>query len=535
MSLMDKVREKMQSFLQINPPIAMMINIQEVLDFEGNAIKNRIWYRGDPNEIEQLYWQIPKHSSSSVYQMFWASHPTVGMEMRKIHTGLPATMVDLLASIVASNLNDFVFEKNELIAELWDDHIGKENNVKNLIEKSIKEVLVIGDGAYKISIDTDLSKYPILEFYAGDKVEYVCKRGRIQEVIFKTYFNIDDDKYELKEHYGHGYIAYELFKGDVAIDMTSVPEFVQYQRVEWDGDDMMAIPVKFYASNRFDNRGQSIFDKKIDAFDSFDEAYSQWIDALRAGRTKEYIPESLIPRDPNTGKILKPNAFDNRYIQTDADMRERVANKITTEAGAIQHDSYMATYSTALDLCLQGIMSPATLGVDVKKLDNAEAQREKEKVTLYTRDAIIEALQPKIEELIEASIRAYYRTLQQEVPEYSVSVTFQDYANPSFESQIETISKGRQSGILSIEAAIDELYGDDRDEEWKKEEIQRLKEEQGLVEMDEPSIKQDAEASKRVQKMVREGQEEEPQDKSEKPRDEKEEKRDKEEESRDKK
>ena len=502
MGIMDVVRERMQSFLQINPPLAMMVNIQEVLDFEGNAIKNRIWYRGDPNEIEQLYWQIPKHSTMSIYQMFWASHPTVGMEMRKIHTGLPATMVDLLSGIVVSNLNDFVFNKSEPMQELWDEHIGKENNTKNLIEKAVKEVLYIGDGAFKVSLDSDLSEYPIIEFYAGDKVEFATKRGRIQEVIFKSRYTINKENYELREHYGHGYIDYELLKGGAPIETGSVEQFASLQRVEWEGNDMMAVPLKFYASSKYEGRGQSIYDKKIDAFDSFDEAYSQWIDALRAGRTKEYIPESLIPRDPNTGKVLKPNPFDNRYIQTDADMKERAGNKIATEASVIQHDSYQATYATALDLCLQGIMSPATLGADVKKLDNAEAQREKEKVTLYTRDTIIEALQPRLEELVDVAVKAYYRSLNQEVPEYTVDITFQDYANPSFESQIETIGKGRQHGILSIEACVDELYGDDRDDEWKKEEIERLKSEQGLMETDEPSLEKDKEQAKALKKAL---------------------------------
>ena len=511
MGIMDKVREKMQSFLQINPPLAMMINIQEVLDFEGNAIKNRIWYRGDPSEIEQLYWQIPKHSSLSVYHMFWASHPTPGMEMRKIHTGLPATMVDLLAGIVTANLNDFDFQGSEPVKELWDEHIGKENNIKNLIEKGVKETLYIGDGAWKISIDTELSEYPIIEFYSGDKIEFAFKRGRIQEVIFKSLYTINKEKYELREHYGHGYIDYELLKGGTPIETGSVEQFASLERVEWDGDDMMAVPLRFYTSSKFEGRGQSIFDRKIDAFDSFDEAYSQWIDALRAGRTKEYIPESLIPRDPNTGKVLRPNPFDNRYIQTDADMSERAGNKISTESGVIQHDSYQATYSTALDLCLQGIMSPATLGVDVKKLDNAEAQREKEKVTLYTRDTIIEVLQPRLEELVNVAITAYFRMLNKKVPEFNVDVTFQDYANPSFESQIETVGKGRMQGILSIEAAVDELYGDDRDDKWKEEEIQRLKSEQGLMETDEPSLEKDVKDAKALRAIDADKVKEQPQ------------------------
>lgn len=491
MGFMDGVRRMMQSWLQINPPIAMMINIQENLDFEGNAIKNRIWYRGDANEIEQLYWQIPKHAFGSEYQRFWASKPTVGMEMRKIHTGLPSTMVDILANIIVANINDFAFEKNQPIADMWNNNIAKENQLKRLIEKAVKQTLVIGDGAFKVSLDPELSEYPILEFYAGDKVLFERKRGRIQEVIFKSYYEHEGETLCLREHYGHGYIDYELFKGDNPIDLSYDERFTGLERVEWEGNDMMAVPCMFYTSHKYEGRGQSIFDKKIDAFDSFDEAYSQWIDALRAGRTKEYIPESLIPRDPKTGKVLKPNPFDNRYIQTDADMRERAGNKIATESGIIQHDSYQATYTTALDLCLQGLMSPATLGVDVKKLDNAEAQREKEKVTLYTRDAIIEALQPVLEELVDVAIKAYYRSIETQVPEYEVTITFQDYANPSFESQIETVGNGRAHGILSLEACVEELYGDDREESWKQEEVLRLKTEQGIIEKEEPAVNAD--------------------------------------------
>lgn len=485
MGLKDMIRTKMQSFLEINPPIAMTINIQEWLDFNGNAIKNKIWYRGDPNEIEQLYWQLPQHEVDK--QKFWASRPTVGMEMRKIHTGLPATIVDLLAGIITSNINDFDFD-NDVVAKVWNDHIAVENDAKHLIENAITGTYVVGDGAFKVSIDSDMSEYPIIEFWTGDNIDFKCKRGRVQEVIFKSFHRHYGQTIELREIYGHGYITYETYIGDNPVEMPQEGVFEGLVNVEWDGNDMLAVPLKFYKSNKFEGRGRSIYDKKIDAFDSFDEAYSQWIDALRAGRTREYIPENLIPRDPRTGRVMKPNPFDMRYIKTDADMREGANSQITTSSAEIKHDSYMATYATALDLCLQGLMSPSTLGVDVKKLDNAEAQREKEKVTLYTRDATIEALQPALEKLVEVSINAYYRTHNADAPDYTCTITWQDYANPSFESQIETIGKGKQSGIMSIEACVDELYGDNRTEKWKAEEVARLKAEQGIVELEEPMV-----------------------------------------------
>lgn len=78
------------------------------------------------------------------------------------------------------------------------------------------------------------------------------------------------------------------------------------------------------------------------------------------------------------------------------------------------------------------------------------------------------------------------------VEDIEVDVTFGEYANPSFESQVETISKAKQGGIMSIEASIDELYGDTKDQEWKDEEIARLKAEQGISDMTEPDLNMDA-------------------------------------------
>ena len=41
---------------------------------------------------------------------------------------------------------------------------------------------------------------------------------------------------------------------------------------------------------------------------------------------------------------------------------------------------------------------------------------------------------------------------------------------------------------MSIEASVDELYGDTKDDEWKQEEIARLKAEQGISDMEEPAL-----------------------------------------------
>ena len=488
----EGIKRGVRSWLNVQEANPTNITIWERMDYEANAIKNRIWYRGDSDELQQLYEQA--ENGIDRYK-FWACKSTPGMEMRKIHTGLPSLMVDILAGVTLSDL-DISIDGDQATKELW-DKIAEDNNLRKRLEKAVKEVLYIGDGAFKISFDTALSKYPILEFYPGDRTELVTNRGRIREMIFKTEYTHEKKKYVLNERYGYGYILYELYHNDNRVPTDSIPQTKHLEDVAFGSDNpeekyMLAVPMRFYESGKWTERGQSIFDKKIDSFDAFDEVWSQWMDAMRAGRVKEYIPDCLIPRDPKTGKHIRPNHFDNRFIKIESDMGEGVQNKIDVEQPDIPHESYLAAYVTALDLCLQGVISPSTLGIDMKKLDNADAQREKEKATLYTRDTLITALQVDIPALVETAIKAYNEYYKKPVKPVKVTVKFGSYANPSFESQVETVGKGKTQGVMSIEACVEELYGDDKDDAWKAEEVARLKAEQGIAEVGEPAVAMEA-------------------------------------------
>lgn len=479
----EKIKRSLRSWLNITPANPYAIQITEVMDFELNAIRNLIWYRGDSNELEQMYQQNPDYADK---YKFWASKCTPGMEMRKIHTGLPGMMVRILTAIVLADMNDFTFDSGA--QELLWGEIEKKNNFRQRLKRVIREVLYIGDGAWKVTLDTTRSQYPILRWYSGNRIELVQEGDDLREIIFKTPYKDHNKEYVLFEHYGYGYVRSELYLGDQMVDLGTIPATTGIKDVSFDPSVMLAVPFKVYDSTKWEGRGGSLFDGKLDSFDAFDEVWSQWMDALRAGRAKEYIPEVLIPRNPQTGAILAPNAFDNRYIKTDPDAGENAKNEISVQQPVIPHESYLASYITALDLCLQGIISPSTLGIDTKKLDNAEAQREKEKTTLYTRNAIVEALQEMLPQLVSVCINCLNILNHKPLEEVIVSIPFGEYANPSFESQVETVAKAKQGGVMSIEASVEELYGDTQDEEWKKEEVARLKAEQGVMDMSDPAV-----------------------------------------------
>lgn len=482
MGLIDKMRNKIRSFLRIEEAQSNMITITEQLDFVSNAAKNRIWYRGKADELSSLYRQIPSDRTT-----FWSAVPTYSV--RKAHTGLPKLIVDTLTSLVLADMNGI--ELPEKYKSIWDE-IAKENSFDELINNALSQTLIIGDGAFKIKIDTDISQYPTIDFYSGDEVEFVKKSGRIFEIIFKSEYIHNGTRYVLNEIYGYGYVRYKLYQGDNEVSLLLLPQTEKLADVEFSDKILMAVPYMIFTSQYFEGRGQSIYDGgKTDNFDALDEIWSQWLYAIRQSRPKTYIPTNLLPRNENTGEPLKPNPFDNMFIQVEQSMSEDDKSNIELIQPVIPHESYVQSYVTALDLCLQGIISPSTLGIDTKKLDNAEAQREKEKTTLYTRNKIVKSLQSVLPKLIEIVLRVYAELNKQDYEDIEIDITFGEYANPSFESQVETVAKAKQGGIMSLEACVDELYGDTKDEKWKSEEVQRLKSEQGISEVSEMSFKND--------------------------------------------
>lgn len=483
---MKGVKRMIKGWLEIDEGDVQKIKIKERFNFDTNAVKNRIWMRGDPIELDQLYKQFEDNDGS-----FWGSVPQRGNELRKIHTGLPSIMVDVLTNVVVRDMNDID------ACDEWKD-IAKENGFKEIVKQAITDCLYLGDGAFKISFEEAISKLPIIEFIPADEIDIEYERGRYKETIFKKNLKYKGIKYLLKERYGFGYVKYNLYKDDVEVELNSIPETASLKDVKFAGYDEvtgargsfnMAIPMMFSKSTKWKGRGKSIFDSKTSAYDALDEIVSQWADAVRSGRAVSYIPESLIPKDPMNGSLLRPNGFDVRYIKVDDNANENGKNEIDVKQPTIPSANYLESYITYLDICMQGIISPSTLGIDVKKLDNAEAQREKEKTTLYTRNNIIETLQRVLPNVINSTLKALDVQLDKEPRnDIEVNIDFGEYANPSFEATVETVSKAKSGGIMSIEASVDELYGDSKDDDWKVEEVKRLKEEQGIAELEEPVI-----------------------------------------------
>ncbi|TBX13383.1 capsid protein [Clostridium perfringens] len=478
-------------YLNVQPALTNPITIQEAYTFETNVIRNKLWYRGEPYELDQFFKNI---SSDPVNKArFWSAVPSEDLSIRKIHSGLPAMIADKLSDIVVADL-DSIEVTGENDNTLWEE-IRKDNKFDDLLGDIIATTLVSGDGAFKLSIDTEISKYPIIEFFDGDKVEYITQRGRLKEIKFYTFYTKNNRQYKLSETYGKGYINYNLYDSNGnEVSLNTLYETRELADVTYKDDFIMAIPLMFFKSPKFEGRGKSIFDNKSDTFDALDEVISQWIDAIRDGRVQKYIPEDLVPKDIN-GNLMKPNPFDNRFLKVGSSLSEDAKNEIDMKQANINYEAYVESYSNAIDMCLQGIISPSTLGIDLKKTDNAEAQREKEKTTLYTRGKLVDILTEVIPELVNIIIKTNDVLNKKNTGEYEVSIVFGEYASPSFDSVVETVGKAKTYGVMSIEQCIEEMYGDTWTDEEKEEEIQRIKEQNGYLVAEEPKTVDDSDMS----------------------------------------
>lgn len=470
--------------LNIIPARDRSITIREAHTFRENVIKNKLWYQGDSAELEQFFkktarWDVEK-------ARFWAAHAQG--TIRKMHSGIVAIVVDRYKDIVLADLDAIEFGENATtLDELWKE-LYQKAELNDVIGKAITGTLAAGDGAFKISAD-ECSPYPIVEFCDAEDVDYVYIHSTLREIKFYTTYKNGNKDLRLEETYGFGYVRYKLYDDrGKEVPMSTLPETAHLIDFGIEGDLMLAVPMRILNSAKYKNRGKALFDSKTDVLDGLDEVISQWMDAIRMGRIKRYIPDSLIPRDPETGELMPANPFDNDFIAIGDDMSEKSNKQVEISQPQISYEAYVNSYASFLDLVLQGVISPSTLGIDLKKTDNADSQREKEKITLEIRGKIVDTLNKVLPQLFTAVLQCYDLMCGKTPGEYEPTVKFGEYASPDFGTTVETVGKAKQYGVMSLETSVDQLYGDSWTQEEKDAEVERLKAEQGIQEIEEPGV-----------------------------------------------
>lgn len=499
MNIVDAIKQRVLKFLGLeklvdNPNSARYEFIHNKDNIIAQNVEEyKVWYVGDGDELLNYYmnFNVKGKYSEATYnrnrsQYFWAT-ATKEDEIKRVHSGVPNAIVTTLVNAIGSpkiTMDDAGV--NEVLSRIMD-----KNDFTNFInQQQMPMTMVEGWGAVKINIDKELCDVPLIEYYEAQDVDFIYKSNILLGIVYRDYYTNGKNNYVLFETRriagGDSYIEFELFKIDrndnlVPCEFREVPELKDF-----DGETLvikgfkhiLGVPSKFFFDPNNKNYGRSVYAGKIDNFDELDQILSQKSTTVKVSTPVEYIPSDLIERNKN-GTPMRAKLYNRQFVAIDGipDGDGKMNSQIQTTQPQMNIDQYDQAYRGQLDVILTGFLSPATMGIEVAKKDNAEAQREKEKITIMTRNNIIARETTFLKELCCLLLYAqeYMNTGHITLVDHDVSVTFDEFANPSFEDKLETLGGAWKQGYISDEMYIDLLWGDKLSDEGKATELLEIK------------------------------------------------------------
>ena len=496
MKLTDWIKNKVYKLLGLqrlkgNPDNGRLtyINDDEAIQVE-KIHSYKVWYLGDGDELLNYYTNQQTYgwTSNPIYNRnkrnyFWGLSSTE-CDIKRIHVDLARSIVDNMSAIVGKpqiQCNDHRLKK---ILEV--------NNFSFRLTQEVRpETLVQGDGCWKINFNKLISDVPLFEYYEYEDWNPIVKSGITVGALFKSYYrDRKNNNYVLIESRSlcnEGcLIEYNLYKLEKnnelnKVDFECIPELASLKnepKLLIPIKKLFAIPNKYYYDPLRKDRGRSIYEGKLDLFDFLDEVESQASQTNRVSTPVEYYDTSILERTRDGLPIL-PNKYNRQFIMKNGSMDGNGATKgdgIMTTQPELNFDKYQILIEAIRNTILIGYMSPASMGTDIAKKDNAEAQREKEKQTLFTRDNIIDCESKTNIELCKQALlmQDYIDTGMINDIEYEVSIDYGEWANPSFESLLETLGPAWSNGQISTDSYTKLLWAGRKTEEERLKEMEEL-------------------------------------------------------------
>lgn len=498
MTIFDRIRQRILRFLGLEHLAGDPNSDRFTFINDENTVRRqkldevRIWYVGDSDELQNYYTNrdLSGNAREPIYNRnkpnyFWGI--AVGeLAYKKVHSGIPRAIVDTLSNAIGMPDIDCA-EHHGDISMIMDA-----NNFTNRLTQEARPLtLVEGWGGWKIVFDKSLCDYPILQYYEGKDVEFVVRSGIVIGMIFKDFYKSHGKNYVLMETRrvdgGDSIIEFELYRLEMSNTVTRVPlsEIEELSHLPEEGyripglKKVLGVPSRYFFDLFDKDHGRSIFTGKLDIFDDIDQCLSQASQTDRVSTPVEYYPVDVLERDAN-GNTGLPSVYNRQFVKSVSfpDGDGKLQGEIKTTQPDLHYDQYIERYHSLIDVALTGILSPASMGIDVSKKDNAEAQREKEKVTIFTRNNVIDSETKELKELFSLAlmVKEYMDTGSISLASYDISVKYCEFANPTFESMSTILLPMWTGGAISTEMFVEKLYGDSLSEEEKAIEIAKLEE-----------------------------------------------------------
>lgn len=488
MTLGEWIKNKIIKFLGLeklteNPNEEKFMYISDAEGIRAELLQAyKVWYLGNSDDLLAFY--TAKQSSGFLNNptynrnkrnYFW-SLSAQECKIKRVHSGVPHAIVQTASNIVGSP--NITLEQQDI----W-DAIATENDFDNKLTQQARPLTFAeGWGGWKINFNKNLSKHPIWEYYDGLDVEYIYKSGLLVGMLFKSYYRKKDKQYVLLESRyrakGNSYITYELFQLDKnnsikPVALETLPELAGLEAQTIEGlDEILAVPSRYFFDSTNLKYGKSVFAGKLDLLDFLDEVWSQASQTNRVSTPITFVNPDVMQRGPG-GAVGYSNYYNRQFIMKEGipDGEGRMNQDVITDQPDLNFDKYGDLATDIMNYIFIGVLSTASLGIDISKKDNADAQREKEKVSIYFRDSVVKTETVMVSKIVKLSlmIQEFMDRGVISLRDYDINVKYSGFANPSTETLLPVLGNAWSQGQISTERFVNLMWPDDTPEDKEKE------------------------------------------------------------------
>jgi len=459
-------------------------------------VEYRTWYASDSDELLNLYhYDNMITFKTEVYywrnkrSYYWAVS-SEEKTIKRTHSGFPRAIIDTIVYIIG--LPTVTVQSPEAKKRL--DDILEENGFWEMYEKKqLPLTLVSGWGAYKINWNKEYyGPVPVISYCGAlDCRSHKRENRTIGMTFVNWYLNTRGERFMVAETRARaprkdagGKSSVDVFRvsGDELTPATFEDIGIKKPNCEWDGlPCLFAVPCSFFDDTLHGYDGRSVYEGKLDTFDDIDQAMSIASNTDRRATPIEIFDTNYAERKED-GSPKMPSFFERRYVAVQGQRNvvgEMSGNQpVTVSQPNLNAQEHMDLIDFLKRHAISGVLSPSTMGLDVAKKDNADAIREKDKTTVFVRNAIAKKEKKILESLFNQVLMAdeFLRTGQITVTDYGVNVMFDEFSDQSYENKIKTMSSVLANDGISPELYVEKVYGQSISEEQKQHEIEWLKE-----------------------------------------------------------
>lgn len=465
------------------------------------------WYAGDIRKLEEVHKARAHPSTPS--NAFWAREVKEG-ESTKLHVPIAADIAQASADLLFSEPPEVVIpaktgsgvpgeedlateaEAKNTQARL--DYIIERGEVFNRLVEAAETQSPMGGVFLKVVWDEDVLDVPVLAVVQPDLALPEFKWGVLQAVTFwKELPNINprqDIVYRFLERHEKGVIYRALYRGTrsqlgIRVGLAEHPETESLE-------DEEVLPVEDlivrYVPNMRPNRllrgsslGQSDLAGVEGLMDSLDEAFTSWMRDIRLAKARVIVPESW----------LEFNDQGQPYFDTDREIFTKLnidpltagesGNAMTVAQFAIRMEEHRQTCLELIErIITHAGYSPQTFGLKIEgSSESGTALNLRERRSYITKSKKERYWTHALEDIFEIMLAVDAKVFGSNIKPFRPSVKLADALSFDLRQVAETINILNTAQAISIETKV-RMAHPDWSEEQIREEVERIKEEQGL-------------------------------------------------------